>query len=237
MLATVGFTSLGVWQLARAESKQRLLDAWSAAQNEPPRAYSDLVGSRRSLPRRDQASSAADTWAMLPARARIQGRWDPRMTVLLDNQRRGAQVGFLVFTRFVPVGSGTPVLVSRGWLPLPGDRRVPPIDPPADGEVSITGLLVPPPSTGLRLGDADWSPDAPSRLLPRLDIGALSAARGPLFDGVLQLDADAADGFEREWAALPNTLPPEKHRGYALQWFALAAACVVMFVVLMLKRR
>jgi cytochrome oxidase assembly protein ShyY1 len=31
-------------------------------------------------------------------------------------------------------------------------------------------------------------------------------------------------GYARDLELLPNTLPPERHRGYALQWFGLAFA-------------
>ena len=35
---------------------------------------------------------------------------------------------------------------------------------------------------------------------------------------------------------LPNTLPPEKHRGYAVQWFALALAVLVTALVLTFRK-
>ena len=38
-------------------------------------------------------------------------------------------------------------------------------------------------------------------------------------------------------ALLSNTLPPEKHRGYAIQWFGLALATLVILIVLNLRRR
>ena len=41
----------------------------------------------------------------------------------------------------------------------------------------------------------------------------------------------------RDLDLLPNTLPPEKHRGYAFQWAALASAVLVIALVLGLRRR
>ena len=43
--------------------------------------------------------------------------------------------------------------------------------------------------------------------------------------------------FVRELAPLPNTLPPDQHYGYALQWFGFAVALVVIVVVLSWKHR
>ncbi len=35
---------------------------------------------------------------------------------------------------------------------------------------------------------------------------------------------------------LANTLPPERHRGYALQWFGLAFATLVTAIFMSLRR-
>jgi surfeit locus 1 family protein len=48
------------------------------------------------------------------------------------------------------------------------------------------------------------------------------------------LDADEPDGFLRDWR--PQLLSPEKHLGYAMQWFAMALALVVIYVVVNLRR-
>lgn len=234
LAACAGFASLGAWQLERGAWKTRLLDAWAQAVVAAPRDYATVVGARDELPRREDGAAAS---AALPLRVTVDGRWDPATTLLLDNQRLDAAVGALVFTRFLPRDGATPLLVNRGWLPLGADRRAPAVAPPAAGEVRLAGLLVAAPSPGLRLGDAAWTPGQPPALLPYLDLDAVRAAGVPLFDGVLQLDADQADGFTRRWQALPNTLPPEKHRGYAVQWFGLATAVVVIYLILALRRQ
>ena len=40
--------------------------------------------------------------------------------------------------------------------------------------------------------------------------------------------------FLREWT--PQILPPERHQGYALQWFTFALAALVIFLVLHWRR-
>jgi cytochrome oxidase assembly protein ShyY1 len=49
---------------------------------------------------------------------------------------------------------------------------------------------------------------------------------------VLKLDPALPLGYPRDLDILPNTLPPERHVGYAVQWFALALAMLVMALVL-----
>jgi surfeit locus 1 family protein len=51
---------------------------------------------------------------------------------------------------------------------------------------------------------------------------------------VIQQTNDAGDGLVREWDRLDAGA--DRHRGYALQWFSLAALAVVLYVVLNLKR-
>ena len=234
-LACAAFVSLGTWQLQRGDWKARLLAGWSAALAEPAREYADVVATRDALPRREDLA-APGAAAALPLPVRIAGQWDPASTVLLDNQRLDAAVGVMVFTRFVPAGGAMPLLVNRGWLPLPPDRTPPTVPDPAAGEVVLRGLLVAPPAGGLRLGAVDWAPGAPPPLLASFDLAALRASTGPLFAGVLQLDPAEPDGFTRRWQPLPNTLPPEKHRGYAVQWFGLATAVAVIYLLLAFRR-
>lgn len=126
------------------------------------------------------------------------------------------------------------VLVNLGWTDF--DRLSPRLPPLPEGEVVIEGLLVAPPAVGLSLAQPSWQPGRIPLLL-HLDIEALAAQMGErLAPAVLLLDAGAPFGLLREWPALPNTLPPERHRGYALQWFGMAAAVLVITIALMRRR-
>lgn len=235
VLVCAGFAALGSWQLQRASWKERVLAGWSVALAAQPRAYADVVANRTSLPRREDAV-AADDAAALPLRVEIMGHWDPGTTVLLDNQRLDAAVGAMVFTRFVPDGGATPLLVNRGWIALESGRRIPSLDAPGSAHTTLRGLLVAPPSTGLKLGSSTWAPGQPAALLTWLDLPAIAGA-APLFAGVLQLDPQLPHGFTRRWQALPNTLSPQKHRGYAVQWFGLSLAVAAIYLILALRRR
>ncbi len=54
---------------------------------------------------------------------------------------------------------------------------------------------------------------------------------------VLKLDPDLRLGYARDLDILPNTLPPERHVGYAVQWFGLAAAVLVTALLLTWRSR
>jgi cytochrome oxidase assembly protein ShyY1 len=235
LLACAAFASLGAWQLERGAWKERLLAGWATALAEAPRDYAAALDGHEALPRREDLAAPTGE-AALPLPVALRGSWDPASTVLLDNQRLDAAVGVFVLTRFVPRDGGVPLLVNRGWLPLPPDRTPPAIPSPADGEVALRGLLVAAPAAGLKLAAPAWAPGEAPPLLASLDLSALRTATGPLFEGILQLDPAAPDGFTRRWQPLPNTLPPEKHRGYAVQWFGLAAAVAVIYLLLAFRR-
>src|SRR5690606_15366012 len=100
------------------------------------------------------------------------------------------------------------------------------------------GLLVPPPAHGI--GPAGFAAQADGTLLAiGLDPATLAAPlRQPaLAPRVLKLDPDLDIGYARDLDVLPNTLPPERHLGYAVQWFALALAVLVTALILTTRRQ
>ena len=61
-------------------------------------------------------------------------------------------------------------------------------------------------------------------------IGALAQELGyALLPVVLLLDPDQDQGFARDWT--PLQFGPERNVGYAVQWFGLAAALLVIYLV------
>jgi len=218
----LGFAQLGRWQLSREDSKRDQLAAADAA---------------LAAPARDLAGALADPDATID---RVEGRarFTATPRLWLDNQRRGQQVGMRLYCAATPLAGGAPLLVDLGWLPVGPDRRLPAVDCP-QGEQALAGLLVPPPSVGLRLGPGLVEQDG-AWLATRLDPAEVSAAWSsvPALAGrVLRLDPALPLGHARDLELLGNTLPPEKHRGYAVQWFGLSVATLVILIVLNLRRR
>lgn len=216
------FSSLGRWQLARMHEKQAMLDA-----------VQTVLAQRRPV-----ALAAAS----LPARARGYdwaagaGRFADAPAVLLDNQSQGGRPGVRAYRLFLP-DDAAPLLVELGWLPVPGDRRLPQVAP-QPGTRSIAGLLLPPPSAGLAAAVA--APQAGGTILATaLDAPGLPQRLGvaTLPPRVLRLDPALPPAYARDLDILPNTLPPARHLGYAVQWFALAAAVLATALVLTFRRR
>lgn len=222
VLAVALFVRLGYWQAQRAVEKRAMLDA--AAQ---------VLGQRQAV----SLAQAAD-----PARLRDydwavgNGRFAERGPLWLDNQMRNGRAGVQAYRAFLP-DAGAPLLVDLGWMPLPADRVMPAVALP-QGTLEVRGLLVPPPSSGLALGEGIVR-QGDGWVLTRVDIDVVSRTLelpAPLAPRVLRLDPALPLGYERDLQLLANTLPPEKHRGYSLQWFALAIAVLATALILTFRK-
>ena len=217
LLAIAGFVRLGVWQYGRMQEKQALL------------AQVDRL-------MRDRQPVALD--GQLPAElAWVEGdaTLDAR-TFLLDNQLREGQPGVHVYCLARTQGGAR--LVDLGWAPMRPDRTVPQDVACPAGPLHVRGLLLAPPSTGIRMGPSMQQIEPSRWLMTRVDADAIARALGmPLPARVIRLDPALKVGYQRDLDVLPNTLPPERHLGYAVQWFALALAVLVTALVLTFRKK
>ncbi len=215
------FCTAGFWQLERGAAKETMLDD----------AHKVVTG-RDALP----LSVAAD-----PQRLRDldwaagSGRFAEAPAVLLDNQIRESRPGLLVYRVFLPE-AGDPLLVELGWLPLPPDRRLPVIEPLPDA-MRLSGLLAPPPSAGIATPVVTATPQGLLAIGLEREVLSTALQLPTLAPRVLKLDPDIPVGYARDLEVLPNTLTPERHLGYAVQWFGLAAAVLVIAVVMTVRHR
>ena len=224
-LLCAGFFSLGRWQLARADWKQQRLDSVAAVLKErKPQSLSTESNDNKAEHQLDLAWVSG------------RGHFLATPALLLDNQRLGEQVGVNVYRVFQP-DQGRALLVNLGWLIVPGDRRMPTVEKIL-GSYELNGLLLAPPSPGLAIGPAYVKTNQDYWLLTRMPLNELSAdLKIPLATRVLRLNPDLPMGYARDLDILPNTLPPEKHRGYAVQWFGLSAATLIFTLVLGFRQK
>jgi len=233
LAAIVAFAALGRWQLDRMHDKQAMLDAAAQAL--------DHAHPQPLLLASDPGRGSAYDWATGSG-----GIVDA--TVWLDNQVRAGRPGVRMYCVLLPDDGVQAILVDAGWWPLDGKRELPVFGCPIGRGIVVRGLLAPPPSSGLAHGDA-LAASGPHRwLAARLDLAAiareLKLSTG-LAPRVLRLDPERARDDagvmlapgERDLEILPNTLTPERHLGYAVQWFGLAATVLVVALVLTLKSK
>ncbi len=209
-LLTLLLCALGTWQLKRAGEKRELLAAYEAAPEARPWR---TIGEEERY-----------------ARAWLQGEYEDERQVLLDGQTLGGRGGYHVLTPFRRV-DGSLVTVNRGWRAWDGPRDALPRLPAPAGPRRIEGRAAPFFEPGMRLAGGN---EAESATWPRLAVyptaDELTRWLGEEVDArMLLLAPDEPGGYTRVWR--PATIPPSRHVGYAVQWYALAVALVVLFLI------
>jgi surfeit locus 1 family protein len=220
LLLLVMLVSLGRWQLHRADEKRALFDAF--AQGSDATLAIDLH--TPPVPRYQHVEA--------------RGHYDESRQVLIDNMTDAdGRAGYYVVTPFALAGGGW-LLVNRGWVPLGASRAAPPAVPVDAAPRIISGRADHLPVPGIRMGQ-------PAPLRPPFPVVAAFPAHGELerliaedswstaADLVL-LDSDQADGYLRRWQVAG--FPPLRHIAYAVQWFGLALALAIIYIVTNFKR-
>lgn len=199
--------SLGVWQLDRAGEKAALNAAIDARLSLQPRSLSN-----------NSAAEPEKLQTYTPVR--LLGYYTGEYH-LLDNRTRGGRVGYEVLQVFVSAEQRW--LVNRGWVEAPPERdRLPEITWPRAAKVVI-GFLYPVEETG------EEPRVASGRRIQQLDgafAGSLDLAR-PRWS--IRLSADSDTALVTDWQLINS--PPERHRAYAVQWFAMAAALLILWLL------
>jgi surfeit locus 1 family protein len=222
-LAALGlavFVSLGWWQIGRAREKQALVDAF-------------MKGSDVTV---DATGLGFDELARYQ-RVSLRGSYDATRQILLDNMPSAdGRPGYRVLTPLERSDGRGWVLVDRGWVPLGPTREQLPDVSVGVRERELSGTLDGLPVPGLRVGPAvapgvtGW----PRVMLFPTEADVESALGIDVESRIVLLDAGVPEGFERKWRPALG-FGPERHLGYAIQWFAFALVAVVLFVVVSLK--
>lgn len=207
---------LGYWQMDRAHAKQALVEQRAAGE----------VASVLNL---DASTRLSEADRYQPAR--VRGHYVGEQQWLLDNRIYAGQAGYHVFTPFRVEGDEhVSLLVNRGWVAVGESREFLPRLPLPEQAVSLTGRLDSPASVGLIIGEVPLASVADKVVVQSLDIAALGAARGlSLLRYALVIDEGQAGGLQYDWSPIPQ-MGPEKHLGYAVQWFGLAVALLIIYV-------
>lgn len=212
--------TLGQWQWRKAELKQAMQSGYAEGRRLPALAWSEV---------------AALGEAARYRRLRLEGSYQAGFQVLLDNRMQAGRVGYHVITP-LRLDRGGSVLVNRGWLAAPPDRRQVPALPTPVGRQVVEGILVRAQGRYLELGRGEDSGQVWQNLdLERYGTWYGASGEGELPDWLLLQTSPAADGLARDWPE--PELGIAKHRSYAVQWYSLSALSVgLWFYFVVLKR-
>jgi cytochrome oxidase assembly protein ShyY1 len=206
--------SLGFWQLRREQEKLDLQQQYAARQSELPVALEQLD------PADDHQYRQVE----------FSGHYDNGNSFLLDNRVHEGQVGYDLITPVI-TEANLVVMVNRGWLPQGPSRAQLPVPEAITGNVTLRGSVYVPVGTPFVLDDAIASGGGP-RVIQLLNPAQMAEAAGysasMLFPYSVRLAEGAPGVLVRDWPVISTT--PEKHRGYAVQWFAMAAMLLGLYL-------
>jgi surfeit locus 1 family protein len=207
LVMLVVLLGLGTWQVRRLAWKEAILAQIAQAEAAPP------------------VPLPADPSPFI--KVAVTGRLIPTKTALFGadvrDTKAGTELGALLIEPLQRDGA-VPLLVVRGWVPMQSGASV----AMPDGTTTVTGYV----HTGDTPGWFSAHDDVAGRHFYTLDPPVIGAALG--LDHVapfvlIALGAPPPEGLPIPAESLPR--PPNNHLAYAITWYGLAAALVVIFII------
>lgn len=161
----------------------------------------------------------------------VRGVYLPKHTIYLDNKIHQGVAGYHVITPLRIDTSSMVVLVNRGWVAADRDRsKLPQVSTP-EGTVAVSGIATAAVQKTLELSKEMVS----GQVWGNLDLERYRDATGLTLQPIMILQQDdVKDGLVRQWAR-PDS-GSARNLGYAFQWFAMALAVLIIYLVLSVKR-
>jgi len=229
ILICLSMLRLAVWQLDRAEQKQTILDQLQI------RASAVPVDLNRLLSELEPLAAENDRFRNVVA----TGTFNAENSILVDNKVLAGQIGYELYTPLKLSDGDNWVLVDRGWIEAGETRQELPEFITGEGLLTLTGRLNLPPAQP-PLWD-DKYPVATGKVWQYLPINEYATQmRMNLLPLVLELapdqEAEVESALQQRWSKIDDQWVA-KHKGYAFQWFAMAAAFFIACLVLLIRSK
>ncbi len=215
------FLNLGYWQLDRAEEKRQLLRSYESRQSSP------------AVPLAENVSTVQDYQPI-----EFSGFHHQNLQVYMANESNNGRDGYHVY---IPVElSGEAIVwVNLGWVQAMPDRRELPEIPTIPEQWQAKGYVYFSKGDPILFDHALMEMNKNQWVIQGRDYERLSEVLGTRksqsLPFIIRLSPDSEYGFVREWKLI--SMSPDKHLAYAIQWFGLALALLVLFIALSIKRK
>lgn len=229
-------TSLGFWQLDRAEEKRSIQTAFEQQRQKQPMGWSGIEALQQQVQSNSEAldqDSSQNDLAFLPVA--FEGQFDKEKFILLDNKVLQGKVGYHVLQLFLvnkqvaieQEDKQQWVLVNRGWIAAPRTRdEMPEIPKVSDGLTRISGEVYVQPGEAYKLEEETFQNPTWPLVIQNVEIKQLEKLLSiSIFPYEIRLAQTDINALEVNWQAL--SVQPEKHVGYAVQWFAMAIGIIL----------
>ena len=219
IVATIAFlTSLGFWQLDRANEKRAI----EASIQKANTGIVELIADENRLLEKEYYQ------------VRLKGQYLSNKQFIYDNQIVDQVSGYYVLTPFKLENQSGAIVINRGFIPWNGDREKL-ADISIDKTKSDIKVQISKPIKRIELKSSEIGNNFPV-LIQAVDLVKMSELAGIDFSSMVGLlDASMDDGFVRKWE--PYTGSIEKHIGYAVQWFLMAIVLGIIGIRIAIKQR
>jgi surfeit locus 1 family protein len=211
--ALVALVALGTWQIQRLHWKQDLIS----------KLQTRSVGAAVAPP-----SVSADLAAFEFQRVAVKGSFQHDRELYLIGRALNGKPGIHILTPLAPEDGSTPILVDRGWAPFEGRDAATRAGGQVTGPVTVEGIV------RLQKPPGWFTPDnePANNTWYFVDIGGMGEVAGVSMRPGYYIVADKLD--------LPGGLPKggqwrldlrNDHFEYALTWYSLALALLVIYIL------
>jgi len=162
-----------------------------------------------------------------------------RSVLLLDNKINNKRPGYHVLNIAHDDKSGKNILVNRGWIFAGVDRnKLPKVEKP-QLDWQVQARIYPISGEAISTGSAQIEKSSNVLRLPVLDQSIKKQIEDilelTLEDYLLRLNKESDSALDVNW--MWTNMTPEKHLGYAFQWFALALALLILSFIASIKKQ
>lgn len=208
--------NLGNWQLSRAQEKDDRQAKLNQLSQEP------IISIPTSLIKLENYQFR---------KVEVHGTYVPSHTIYLDNKINRGRAGYQIITPVKLDESSMHVLINRGWVVAGRTRsELPEILTPI-GKVMVSGIAESPTMRTLELSTKVVS----GQVWENFHLDRYRKATGLKIQPLVVLQENKVkDGLLREWTR-PDS-GSSRNLGYAFQWFAMALAIIILYLVLNVKR-
>lgn len=151
----------------------------------------------------------------------LRGHYLPDLTLFLDNRTHEGRLGVAVLTP-LQTHDGRLWLVQRGFHPTGPTRETPEVETP-EGEVVVEGRW-----QAAGASTPLFGPNREGSRLQRIELVSWEGQIDFAHPGWMHLER--GDGLLVPWWQ-PSVVPPSRHMGYAVQWWGLALAALIVMVL------
>lgn len=215
--------NLGFWQLERADEKRLLANRHAERMALPPMSLDDLALAIE--------ADGEDLSTLADRHVAFTAEFVTHQYLLLDNRLRDGRFGYELIA--LARGEQRAVAINLGWIAGDPSRRSQPDVVLPKGPRSLSGRLYIPTADAYVLADEavpSVFPAVVQSFPAKRYASALSDRLGVMLLPVeIRITENHPLANRADWPVVNQS--PEKHTGYAVQWFTMAGVLIIAFLL------